>query len=290
MNAILNEIDAKNHNGAPARVPNLFGLNVQAVSVGQKLIEKINSTTKIVGGYTDAAGTPSAALLDEIEFVDASIGKMVSELKKRNLFDSTLIIVTAKHGQSPIDPNRFKEVGNGIATTPADVIAGYLTPPPSPQNPNTPPKGTLDPIGPTQDDISLLWLAQTSNTSSAVSLLETNANAAGIGEIFYGPSLLTMFNAPGLPPNGDPRTPDIIVQPYVGVVYTGSSKKQSEHGGFAHDDTNVMLLVSNSSLAPATLTAFVETTQVAPTILQALGLDPSRLDAVRRRALLSCRD
>ena len=100
-----------------------------------------------------------------------------------------------------------------------------------------------------------------------------------------------MFNAPGVPknptpaapcpPGGDPRTPDIIVIPNVGVVYTGSLKKQSEHGGFAHDDTNVMLLVSNPSIKARTDTSFVETDQVAPTILQLLGLDPAALDAVR---------
>src|SRR6202035_533767 len=113
--------------------------------------------------------------------------------------------------------------------------------------------------------------------------LETSATAAGIGQILYGPSLETMFNAPGLPEQGgDPRTPDIIVLPHVGVVYTGSSKKQSEHGGFALDDTNVMLLVSNPSYSPRTITSFVETTQVAPTILKILGLDPGSLDAVRK--------
>ena len=92
----------------------------------------------------------------------------------------------------------------------------------------------------------------------------------------------TMFNAPGIPPNGDPRSPDIIVQPNVGVIYTSSSKKQMEHGGFAQDDTNVMMLVSNPRFSASTVTSFVETTQVAPTILQALGLDPSSLDAVRK--------
>jgi len=71
------------------------------------------------------------------------------------------------------------------------------------------------------------------------------------------------------------------VQPNVGVVYTGSLKKQAEHGGFAHDDTNVMLLVSNPSLHARRITTFVETTQVAPTILRLLGLDPNSLDAVR---------
>ena len=68
-----------------------------------------------------------------------------------------------------------------------------------------------------------------------------------------------------LRPGGDPRTPDIVVIPNVGVVYTGSTKKQSEHGGYAWDDTNVMLLVSNPSIKPRTDTSFVETDQVAPT-------------------------
>ena len=67
----------------------------------------------------------------------------------------------------------------------------------------------------------------------------------------------------------------------MGVVYTGSSKKQAEHGGFAQDDTNVMMLISNPRLKPATITSFVETTQVAPTILSILGLDPNDLTAVQ---------
>jgi len=52
--------------------------------------------------------------------------------------------------------------------------------------------------------------------------------------------------------------------------------------GFAHDDTNVMLLVSNPNLHARRITTFVETTQVAPTILKLLGLDPNSLDAVRK--------
>jgi len=37
VNAILNEIDGKTHDGkSPAPVPALYGMNFQAVSVGQK--------------------------------------------------------------------------------------------------------------------------------------------------------------------------------------------------------------------------------------------------------------
>jgi hypothetical protein len=284
VNAILNEIDGKNHLGTgKAPVPNIFGMNFQAVSVGQKLIEG-----GVKGGYTDAAGTPTTNMKNEIAFVDAAIGQMVNELKHQHLLDTTLIIVTAKHGQSPIDTHRFQEVGAGITTTPADVIAGFLPPVPSPENPNTPDKTladrtTLSAIGPTQDDISLLWLAPNASVTDAVQALETSGTAGiGLGQIFYGASLEAMYNKPGLPPNGDPRTPDIIVQPNPGVVYTGSHKKQAEHGGFDQDDTNVMLLVSNPGLKPAIITALVETTQVAPTILQSLGLDPSSLDAVQQ--------
>jgi arylsulfatase A-like enzyme len=43
-----------------------------------------------------------------------------------------------------------------------------------------------------------------------------------------------------------------------------------------------MMLLSNPDFAPRKVTSFVETTQVAPTILQALGLDPSSLDAVKQ--------
>ena len=121
----------------------------------------------------------------------------------------------------------------------------------------------------------------------------SNATAIGLGQIFYGATLQVMFNPPGLPnPLGpccalpkigepDPRSPDIVVIPNPGVVYTGSLSKQSEHGGFAIDDTNVMLLVSHPSLQAGTDNSFVETGQVAPTILELLGLNPAALDAVR---------
>lgn len=112
---------------------------------------------------------------------------------------------------------------------------------------------------------------------------EQNASAIGLGQIIYGPQLALMFDQPGLPSEGgDPRTPDIIVTPNVGVVYTGSTKKQAEHGGFALDDTNVMLVVSNPRLHARAVSGAVETAQVAPTILESLGLDPRRLDGVRK--------
>ncbi len=279
VNAVVNWINGRTHlGGGSAPVPTIFGMNFQAVSVGQKLIE-----SGVKGGYSDAAGTPTAAMAGEIAFVDAAIGQFVSALKRNHLTDSTTIIVTAKHGQSPIDTHRFYPIPgkSGLNGTPPSGILG----------PGFLPDSEINQIGASEDDISLLWLSPGASTTDAVALLEANAQVAGIGEILYGPSLTTMFNAPGLPANGgDPRTPDIVVLPNIGVVYTGSSKKQAEHGGFAPDDTNVMMLVSNPRIRARTVTSFVETAQVAPTILRILGLDPTRLDAVRKEGVASLPD
>jgi hypothetical protein len=275
VNAILNEIDGKNHLGTARRKrPALLGMNFQAVSVGQKLI-----FNGLKGGYLDAEGTPSQELLTEIEFVDASIGEMVSALKTNGIFDSTLIVITAKHGQSPIDPNLFYPVpghNKDHGTTPADLLGStYL------------PDSELNQIGPTQDDVSLLWLKSTSQTQAAVDALESagrtpgDPSYLGLGQIYYGRSLRSMLDIPGVPLNGDPRTPDIIVTPNTGIIYTKSTAKQEEHGGFAHDDVNVMLLLSNPDFSAKLVTSDVQTAQVAPTILKALGLDPDALQAVR---------
>ena len=266
VNGILNQIA-----GRKAPVPTVFGMNFQALSVGQKFIDKTKSP-KLVGGYQDAQATPTPVLQGEIAFVDASIGKMVKALEERGLRESTLIVITAKHGQSPIDPARYVPQLN-VGSSPATVLASCLPFSESPDNANG--------IGPTEDDVSQIWLLPSCTTDSAVQTLQDNAGQLAIDEIFYGDSLTTMFNKPGIPPNGDSRVPDIIVQPNIGHTYTGSSKKQAEHGGFAFDDTNVMILVSNPSIRPQTLTTFVETMQVAPTIVRALGLDPNALDAVR---------
>jgi hypothetical protein len=83
------------------------------------------------------------------------------------------------------------------------------------------------------------------------------------------------------PPSQDPRTPDIIVQPNVGVIYTTSKRKLEGHGGFAHDDTNVIMLVSNPTFTAKTVTGPVETMQVAPTVLKAWGANPSASQAVK---------
>jgi Type I phosphodiesterase / nucleotide pyrophosphatase len=266
VDALLNEIAGKTHSGASATTPTIMGMNFQAVYTG----ESVNEPGVGVGGYQNAAGLPTELLANEIKSVDFSIGAIVSALKTRGIYDQTLIIVTAKHGGSPIDPTRYVADGSN---TPATLLGNRIPFSESPLNPGG--------IGATEDDVSVLWLNKGESVSSAVELLEENATAIGLGQIYWGPTLALNYGVGGWEPGQDPRTPDIIVTPNVGVTYSGSTTMIADHGGFAHDDTNVMLLVSHPMFKAQTVSAETATTQVAPTILKSLGLSPSALDAVK---------
>ena len=91
--AVINQINGKSSSGKDgAGVPAIFGMNFQAVSVGQKTV-----------GYLDAKGTPQPALGEAIKHTDASLGKIMAALSAKGLDNETLVIVGAKHAQSPID-------------------------------------------------------------------------------------------------------------------------------------------------------------------------------------------
>jgi hypothetical protein len=266
VNALLNEIAGKSHNGSPATTPAIMGMNFQSVYTGESVSEPGVAT----GGYQNAAALPSTELLQEIESVDTSIGDIVNALKDKGIYDDTLIVITAKHGGSPIDPTRYVADGTN---TPATLMGTRIPFSESPLNPTG--------IGATEDDVSVLWLNKGESVPSAVELLEQNATAIGLGQIYYGPTLALNYGVGGWEPGQDPRTPDIIVTPNVGVTYSGSTTMIADHGGFAHDDTNVMLLVSHPCFKEQTIFAETATTQVAPTILKALGLNPAALTAVK---------
>ena len=257
--AVLNQIDGFTHDRSrKVGVPALFGTNFQAVSVGEKLA--VDSVTGLKGGYTDAIGTPGQALAGELDFIDQSMGKFVQELKVKGLFESTLIIVSAKHGQSPIDGSKRHGIGAG---QPAATI------------------GSADAFD-ISDDGSLIWLTDPSLAPAVVANLSLPANqtALGIQEIFSGQALRNKFDNPG----ADPRTPDIVLKVNTGVIFTGGSKL-SEHGGFNEDDVHTALLVANPVLSHAVVKSAVSNQQVAPTIIKALGLNPDELDAVRQEQI-----
>jgi hypothetical protein len=287
VRAVINEINGLTHDGKKAvGTPVIFGMNFQAVSVGQKLAidnydnscvddtdPKINQQP---GGYTDGAGAPSAVLAYGLQKTDQALARMIAALKDQDLYDSTLFIVSAKHGQSPINPLKIVKPGHF-----ADLVAGLPDGKTNPAaiaitnaaNCSTGPCGFVQ-----DDDIALIWLqGQNISGQQVTDYLNTNASALLIDEVMGGAELTLKFNDP----TTDSRTPDVIVEPQYGVVYTPSTAKNAEHGGFSFGDTNVGLIVSNPEFKASVLKTPVATSQVAPSILRALGLDPNSLQAVR---------
>ncbi|MGH8779924.1 alkaline phosphatase family protein [Paraburkholderia sp.] len=284
VQALINEIDGKDSTGqSQAAVPTLFGANFQTLSVAQK------ATVASGGGYLDADFTPGPQVTGAIAYIDQSLGRVVAELKQRNLYTSTSIIVTAKHGQSPTDHTKL--VKNGDTLSKLLEANNYLDPNGN-FGQNATKSGNLNDgtglvdTGMVQtDDVGLIWLRDQSQTAAVVKTLKDNlsCNAPGIcadgpqAYILSGPRLAQWF---GNPAQG--RTPDIVVQPNPGVIYTSSTAKDEEHGGNAPDDSHLGLVVyiPGEGHAGRTIDDRVTTTQVAPTILHVLGLQPDLLHAV----------
>jgi len=100
---------------------------------------------------------------------------------------------------------------------------------------------------------------------------------SGLAQIYAGHEAARFFGVP----YGDPGYPDVFGRVQIGVVYTGGTKI-AEHGGDNPGDRDVPLLVyAPRTVSPRKSSDWVETTQVAPTILRLLGLDPDALQAVR---------
>ena len=248
--AILYQIQGLDSSGKVKQgVPAVFGGNFQEVSVGQKVVN---------GGYLDENGTPTVELSKALAHSDQIVGKMIAAMKQAGIYDSTLVILATKHGQSPIDPARLQTKNTGV-TAPSDVLGAQAA-------------------FAIEDDISIIFLADQPNTDASADTLRNAQKAIQAEKIYSGSSLRLLFNDPA----ADSRVPDITVQPVLGVIYTGSKSKIAEHGGFSVDDTNVGLLVSIPGLTAQVLKEPVDTREVAPTILTSLGIDPNALTAVVR--------
>jgi hypothetical protein len=250
-------------------VPAIFGMNFQAVSVGQKLATAGNADADktLVGGYLDANATPGNALTLQFQFVDDALGKFLNELRMQGIDEKTLVIVSAKHGQSPID----RSLRNAISDAPYGSAPGFA------------PNGFE-----ICDDEALVWLSPETQQAvdpatgkpyydEAKAYIEGNAKQLQIKRLLDRDELKQLYQDPFK----DSRTPDFLAITNHGVICTGGTKL-AEHGGFSHHDRNVLLVLSSPKLQPRTVDGRVFTTQIAPTILLGLGLDPFRLDGVRK--------
>ena len=316
VQAVVNELDGYDHSGThKVGVPAILGMNFQAVSVAEKVdspgtITKNADGTYTLGpvelaGYYPGTTTPRPLLAGALDYVNGQLERMVDTIRRNGLESSTAIIVTAKHGQSPQDPLLLKRIKDG------PIISAINEAWCEQQNPIAAPDpttyctsglsaGTITPliVAGTDDDLWQSYLSVKTQGAAdfvkdylwshpATAVLYNNdgvnrgteqAAHSGLAQIYAGQQAADFFGVP----YSDPGYPDVFGRVQVGVVYTGGSKI-AEHGGDNPGDRDVPILV----YAPGTVhhrpsNQWVETTQVAPTILELLGLDPSSLQAVQQ--------
>ncbi|KIW15853.1 hypothetical protein PV08_05903 [Exophiala spinifera] len=250
VQAWLSLIEGKaplNSSGAlnTSAMPSLMGGNFQSVSVAQKT----------VGYNNDSTSSLSPALIHAFDYVDAALGRIRAKLEQKGYLNDTLIIVASKHGQAPINPRLWTEVDPDALVNATGVPVAFAT----------------------TDDIGLIWLNDTADIPTAVGNLAKNASELDIQTTISGAQLIAQGFGNSA---ASSRVPHLIVRPKLGTCFTTSKTKLAEHGGLSDDDRKVACFISNPKLQKMTWSQAVNTTQIAPTILKALGLDPNALEAV----------
>jgi Type I phosphodiesterase / nucleotide pyrophosphatase len=280
VQAVLNWIDGYNHQRTQkVGVPAIFGMNFQTVSTA----EKLPTSDGLAGGDLPGTNTPGPLLQRGLQYINDQLQTMDQEIQSQGLADSTAIVVSAKHGQSPQDPNQLTRIDDGPIMD--GVNAAWAA--------SHPGAAPLIAAG-TDDDAVMWWLSDQSPqaarfvkhylwTHTATGNTATGGTRtlphSGLVKIYAGNAAARYFGVPA----SDPRHPNVWGVVQVGVVYTGGTGKIAEHGGANPADRDVPLVV----YAPGTIDhrvfdGRVETTQIAPTIVQLLGLDPDKLQAVQR--------
>ncbi|HEY0343418.1 MAG TPA: alkaline phosphatase family protein [Solirubrobacteraceae bacterium] len=281
VQALVNEIDGLDHSGtAKVGTPAIFGMNFQTVSTA----EKLPTSNGLEGGYEADGVTPGPLLRRALDFVDAQLGALQASIRAQHLENTTTIILTAKHGQSPDTPSALTRIPDGPII---DAVNGAWR---AAHRAATSPLVAFS----IDDDAMLMWLSDRSPAATrfAKDFLLARAGvgndiagnpkpytSSGLQHVLAGRDAARYF---GVSPR-DARVPDLFGITQYGVVYTGKQGKIAEHGGAAPQDRRVPLVVSGGPIGGDGEIADepVETTQVAPTILRLLGIRPDELQAVQ---------
>ena len=288
VEAVLRWAAGRNHDGSPnaAGVPAIFGMNFQSVSTAQKLnFSHVAGNPGVtgLGGYTDSGSVPGPVVASALEFVDASLKRIKDALDPKE----TVLIVSAKHGQSPLDRSQLTLVDDGAVIGALDDAWAAAHP-----------SSTLPLVAfSIDDDGMLLWLndrtppairftkeflsgfrAEAIGSDAAGALTPKSAPSSGLRRILAGREAREFIGVGAK----DERVPDVIGVASIGTVYSSTSKikKIAEHGGNAPADRHVPILVWGAGIGRGRSDDRIETTQIAPTILALLGLRPGELQAV----------
>ena len=263
--AVLDQIDGLDHRGtASVGVPAIFGMNFQAPNIGQKF-----------SGYVDAAGTtpqdittlgplPGTApgLAQALDYVDDAVGRIVNRLETDGLTDQTMVIVTANHGNSPVDRSTLRWVDPAQFAPLVNMVQTGLT------------------AQVTADTMALIWLKDRGRAADVAAVLQDERlDDRRRHDHERRGGLDALRRAAGREPEPHPRRRRTTRSGgrLRRTQREARRPRQCERRGHARPAGRRRPSVDGA----LTLNCPVSLRQIAPTILKALGLKEKSLDAVR---------
>ncbi len=126
VQAVINEINGFDHSGTTkVGTPAIFGMNFQTISTAQKLL----TSDGLPGGYLADGATPGPLLSKALDYINTKVAALVVAIQARHLEQSTVIILSAKHGQSPETPSALNRIADKpiIAALDAAWLAAHPT-------------------------------------------------------------------------------------------------------------------------------------------------------------------
>jgi hypothetical protein len=227
----------------------LIGVNFQALTWAQ------SNGGGYANGSTLANPVFGSNILAALKRYDAKLKIFLDQLKAAGKLDSTLLILSSKQGQSPVDESTLKHISSDALLNATGVEVSFFT----------------------GDDAGLLWLAHGSDAATAKANLLAKAESLNIESVLAGDEIWEYgFGNP----RKDPRAPDVAVIAKDGTLFS-TNNQTGNHGAWLPDDLEVPLVFYNPTLMAANHSLQVQTRQLAATMLSALGLPLAQLDGWR---------
>ncbi|MCU1278399.1 MAG: hypothetical protein JWM53_1945, partial [bacterium] len=113
VTAVLNQLDGYDHTRTTqVGVPAILGMNFQAFNIAQKFSGYTDASGRTMGTayFISASGKVPTGTLQAMQHVDQQIQAMLNKLDANGLTSSTLVIMAAKHGNSPVDRSTFRAI------------------------------------------------------------------------------------------------------------------------------------------------------------------------------------
>jgi hypothetical protein len=227
----------------------LIGANFQALTWAQS-----NG-----GGYANGSSWSDPVfgtnITKTLQRYDQKIAEFINHLESVGKLDSTLLVLSSKQGQSPVNETSLKHVSSDGLLKSTGVDVAFWT----------------------GDDAALIWLKNSYDADTAKKNLMANATALNIDYVLAGDEVWEFgFGNP----RKDPRAPDVAVIAKDGTLFSTNSQTEN-HGAWLPDDLEVPLIFYNPAFSAMKISLPIQTKQIASTMLAALGLPLAQLDSWR---------